>query len=172
MEITSEQIQAALESNPTLTLLKAYSRDWVLPLFAEHLEQVDGSVSAEWFHERVAGARKLTPERQGNVTPSERCRDWVEKRWLETETLNGRLRYRLSPYSMRALRFVRELVEGETTVSGARLGSISHAVRLLADMTNPDRASRFGASTSRSLSCARDAKTSPPAGCGWRPWTR
>jgi hypothetical protein len=37
------------------------------------------------------------------------------------------------------LQFVRELVEGETTVSGARLGSISHAVRLLADMTNPDR---------------------------------
>jgi hypothetical protein len=139
MEITSEQIQAALESNPTLTLLKAYSRNWVLPLFAEHLEQVDGSVSAEWFHERVAGARRQTPERQGNVTPSEHCRDWIEKRWLETETLNGRLRYRLSPYSMRALRFVRELVEGETTVSGARLGSISHAVRLLADMTNPDR---------------------------------
>jgi len=53
--------------------------------------------------------------------------------------LNGRLRYRLSPYSLRALRFVRELVEGETTVSSARLGSISHAVRLLADMTSPDR---------------------------------
>jgi hypothetical protein len=46
------------------------------------------------------------------VTPAGRCRDWVEKRWLETETFNGRLRYRLSPYSLRALRFVRELVEG------------------------------------------------------------
>lgn len=139
MEITSEQIRAALGSNPTLTLLKARSRDWVLPLFAEHLEQVDGSVSAEWFHERVAEARERIPEWQGDVTPAERCRDWVEKRWLETETFNGRLRYRLSPYSLRALQFVRELVEGETTVSGARLGSISHAVRLLADMTNPDR---------------------------------
>jgi hypothetical protein len=42
--------------NPTLTLLAAYSRDWVLPLFAEHLEPVEGSVSAEWFHERVAEA--------------------------------------------------------------------------------------------------------------------
>lgn len=139
MDITGERIRLALESNPTLTLLKAYSRDWVLPLFAEHLEQVEGSVSAEWFHERVFEAREQIPERQGNVTPAERCRDWVEKRWLETETVNGRLRYRLSPYSLRALRFVREIVEGETTVSSARLGSISHAVRLLADMTSPDR---------------------------------
>ncbi|GAB3966978.1 DUF3375 family protein [Plantactinospora veratri] len=139
MEITGERIRAALDSNPTLTLLKAYSRDWVLPLFAEHLEQVDGSVSAEWFHERVSEAREQVPEWQGGVTPAEHCRDWVDKRWLETETLNGRLRYRLSPYSLRALRFVRELVEGETTVSSARLGSITHAVRLLADMTNSDR---------------------------------
>lgn len=139
MTITSERIRAALDSNPTLTLFKAYSRDWVLPLFAEHLEQVDGSVSAEWFHERVSEAREQIPEWQGNVTPAEYCRDWVEKRWLETETVNGRLRYRLSPYSLRALQFVRELVEGETTVSSARLGSISHAVRLLADMTSPDR---------------------------------
>lgn len=139
MEITGERMRVALDSNPTLTLLKATSRDWVLPLFAEHLEPVDGSVSAEWFHERVSEARDQVPEWPGNVTPAERCRDWVDNRWLETETLNGRLRYRLSPYSLRALRFVRELVEGETTVSGARLGSISHAVRLLADMTSPDR---------------------------------
>lgn len=132
-------MRAALDSNPTLTLLKAYSRDWVLPLFAEHLEHVDGSVSAEWFHERVLEAREQIPEWQGNVTPAEHCRDWIEKHWLETETLNGRLRYRLSPFTLRALRFVRELVEGETTVSSARLGSISHAVRLLADMTDPDR---------------------------------
>jgi hypothetical protein len=137
MEATSERIRTALEANPTLTLLKAYSRDWVLPLFAEHLQRVDGSVSAEWFHERVSEARD--PKWQGNVTPAEHCRDWVEKRWLETETVNGRLRYRLSPYSLRALRFVREIIEGETTVSSARLGSISHAVRLLADMTSPDR---------------------------------
>jgi hypothetical protein len=139
MEIRTEQIRSALDSNPTLTLLKAYSRDWVLPLFAEYLEQVEGSVSAEWFHERVSEAREHARERQSDVTPAERRRDWVEKRWLETETLNGRLRYRLSPYSLRALRFVHELVEGETTVSSARLGAISHAVRLLADMTSPDR---------------------------------
>lgn len=139
MEITSDRIRAALDSNPTLGLLKAYSRDWVLPLFAEHLEQADGSVSAEWFHERVSEAREQVPEWKGDVTPAEHCRDWVEKRWLETETLNGRLRYRISPYSLRALRFVRDLVEGDTSISSARLGSISHAVRLLADMTNPDR---------------------------------
>ena len=53
--------------------------------------------------------------------------------------VDGRVRYRLSPYSMRALRFVREIAEGESTVSGARLGSIAHAVRRLADMTSPDR---------------------------------
>lgn len=49
------------------------------------------------------------------------------------------VRYRLSPYSLRALRFVREIAEGESTVSGARLGSIAHAVRRLADMTSSDR---------------------------------
>jgi len=54
-------------------------------------------------------------------------------------TESGRLRYRLSPHSLRALRIVREIVEGESSVSGARLGSIAHAVRLLADMTSPDR---------------------------------
>jgi hypothetical protein len=139
MVITGEQMRVALESNPTMTLLKAYSRDWVLPLFADHLEETEGSVSAEWFHERVAEARERLADWSGDVTPAEHCRGWVEKRWLETETLNGRLRYRLSPHSLRALQFVRELIEGETTVSGARLGSISHAVRLLADMTNPDR---------------------------------
>lgn len=139
MTITSEQLGLALESNPTLTLLRAYSRNWVLPLFADYLEQADGSVSAEWFHERVTEAREQITDLQSGLAPADYCRDWVEKRWLETEMQHSRLRYRLSPYTLRALRFVRELLEGETTVSGARLGSISHAVRRLADMTNPDR---------------------------------
>jgi hypothetical protein len=78
MVITSEQMRVALESNPTLTLLKAYSRDWVLPLFADHLEQAEGSVSAEWFHERVAGARERLTEWSGEVTPAEHCRGWVK----------------------------------------------------------------------------------------------
>jgi hypothetical protein len=137
--VTPEEIKSALLGNATLRLLNAYSRDWVLPLFAEHLEHVEGSVSAEWFHERVAEALDQIPDWQGDRLPAEHCRKWVESRWLETETESGRLRYRLSPHSLRALRIVREIVEGESSISGARLGSIAHAVRLLADMTNPDR---------------------------------
>ncbi|WP_410652339.1 DUF3375 family protein [Amycolatopsis sp. cmx-4-54] len=137
--VTPEEIRSALSSNATLKLLNAYSRDWVLPLFAEHLEQVDGSVSAEWFHERVTEALGRIPDWQGDRSPTEHCRRWVESRWLETETDSGRLRYRLSPHSLRALRIVKEIAEGESSVSGARLGSIAHAVRRLADITNPDR---------------------------------
>jgi len=58
--------------NPTLTLLGAYSRDWVLPLFAEYLEPADGSVSAEWFHERVEEAlleAREDKEWQGDRSP-------------------------------------------------------------------------------------------------------
>ena len=132
----------AATANPTLTLLGAYSRDWVLPLFAEHLEPVEGSVSAEWFHERVAEALQMAREDQewqGDRSPGSRCAWWVKQRWLDTEMSDSGVRYRLSPYSLRALRFVREIAEGESTVSGARLGSIAHAVRRLADMTSPDR---------------------------------
>jgi len=127
--------------NPTLTLLGAYSRDRVLPLFAEYLEPADGSVSAEWFHERVEEAlleAREDKEWQGDRSPGSRCAWWVKQRWLETEMTDSGVRYRLSPYSLRALRFVREIAEGESTVSGARLGSIAHAVRRLADMTSPD----------------------------------
>jgi hypothetical protein len=129
-------------ANPTLALLGAYSRDWVLPLFAEHLEPVEGSVSAEWFHERVAEAlqeAREDKEWQGDRSPGSRCAWWVKQRWLDTEMSDSGARYRLSPYSLRALRFVREIADGESTVSGARLGSIAHAVRRLADMTSPDR---------------------------------
>jgi hypothetical protein len=129
-------------ANPTLTLLGAYSRDWVLPLFVEHLEPVEGSVSAEWLHERVAEALQEAmddKEWQGDRSPSARCAWWVKQRWLDTEMSDSGVRYRLSPYSLRALRFVREIAEGESTVSGARLGSIAHAVRRLADMTSSDR---------------------------------
>jgi hypothetical protein len=135
-------MRLALSSNPTLTLLKAYSRDWVLPLFAEHLEQVDGSVAAECFHERISGALEQVREEldwQGDQSPSGHCRRWIDSGWLETEVIDGRTRYRLSPHSLRALRFVREITDGDHSVSGARLGSIAHAVRRLADMTSPDR---------------------------------
>jgi hypothetical protein len=99
-------------------------------------------VSAEWFHERVAEALQQAREDrewQGDRSPATRCAWWVRQRWLDTEMSDSGARYRLSPYSLRALRFVREIAEGESTVSGARLGSIAHAVRLLADMTSPDR---------------------------------
>lgn len=142
----AQRLGEASTTSPTLTLLGAYSRDWVLPLFAEHLEAVDDSVSAEWFHERVAeaaaGARE-DREWQGERSPNARCAAWVARKWLETEMVDGRVRYRLSPYSLRALRFVREVAEGESSVSGARLGSIAHAVRRLADMTSPDRAAQL-----------------------------
>ena len=138
----ARQLGEVSAANPTLTLLGAYSRDWVLPLFAEHLEPVEGSVSAEWFHERVAEAllaAREDKEWQGDRSPSSRCSWWVKQRWLDTEMSDSGARYRLSPYSLRALRFVREIAEGESTVSGARLGSIAHAVRRLADLASPDR---------------------------------
>lgn len=139
----------AATSNPTLTLLAAYSRGWVLPLFAEHLEDVEDSVSAEWFHDRVEEAvAGLTDDSHAvdgaaDRSPSARCSWWVAQRWLETEMVDGRVRYRLSPYSMRALRLVREVADGESSVSGARLGSIAHAVRRLADLASPDRATQL-----------------------------
>jgi hypothetical protein len=140
--VDAQRLGAACTANPTLTLLGAYSRDWVLPLFAEHLEPADGSVSAEWFHERVADALREAREDKdwlGDRSPSSRCAWWVRQRWLDTEMSDSGARYRLSPYALRALRFVREIAEGESTVSGARLGSIAHAVRRLADLTSPDR---------------------------------
>ncbi len=101
-------------------------------------------MSADWFHERVAEAlqeAREDKEWQGDRdgSPSSRCAWWVKQRWLDTEMSDTGVRYRLSPYSLRALRFVREIAEGESAVSGARLGSIAHAVRRLADMTSPDR---------------------------------
>ena len=105
-------------------------------------------MSAEWFHERVAEAlqeAREDKEWQGDRSPSSRCAWWVKQRWLDTEMSDSGARYRLSPYSLRALRFVREIAEGESTVSGARLGSIAHAVRRLADMTSPDRMAQAAA---------------------------
>src|SRR5215475_5908524 len=110
----ARQLGEISTSNPTLTLLGAYSRDWVLPLFAEHLEPAEGSVSAEWFHERVAealqGARE-DKEWQGDLSPGARCAWWVKQRWLDTEMSDSGVRYRLSPYSLWALRFVREIAD-------------------------------------------------------------
>ncbi|MCM3658984.1 DUF3375 domain-containing protein [Agromyces mediolanus] len=133
------QLATALERNPTLKLLGSYSRDWVLPLFAEHLEPAEAPVSAEWFHERVAEALEVATQWKSDRSPADHCRKWVDDRWLEAEYEGGRVHYRLSAYSLRAIQFVRELVDGESTVTGARLNNIASAVHSLATMTNPDR---------------------------------
>lgn len=124
---------------PTMRLLSADSRGWVIPLFAEHLEAVEDTVSAEWFHERVADALRAIPDWKGEREPTAHCRKWAEDRWLETELVDGRVRYRLSSHALRALQIVRETAEGQSGVSASRLDSIAHAVRQLAGMVDPDR---------------------------------
>ncbi|MFD0996994.1 hypothetical protein HNR16_000071 [Pseudoclavibacter chungangensis] len=72
--------------------------------------------------------------------PAAYCRAWVERRWLVRTRAGGpegRAHYRLSQHALRALRIVRELGAHESAVSEARLGSITHAVRRLADLANP-----------------------------------
>ncbi len=143
--LTEEKVNAAWEEDPTLTLLRGTSSRWVLPLFSRHLEFAAGPVSAEWFHARITEARAEHPEWAGEVSPGEHCKNWVDNRWLvRTRTREGdsAIMYRLSPHALRALRIVRELVRSENTVSEARLGSISDAVRKLADMSNPSPEAR------------------------------
>lgn len=143
---SGERLGEVATTDPTLVLLAAYSRDWVLPLFAECLESVDGSVSAEWFHDRVEEALRGVREDKewpGDRSPASYCAVWVKQRWLDTEVMDGRVRYRLSAYALRALKFVREIADGESAVSGARLASLADAVRRLADMVNPDRRSQL-----------------------------
>lgn len=138
----ARQMGEVATSNPTLTLLGAYSRDWVIPLFAEHLWGLEESVSPEWFHERVADAVEAAKREKGwqsERTPAEHCAKWVNRKWLDTEFVDGRVRYVLSASSLRALEFVREVAEGGSSVSGARLGSIADAIRRLADMSNPNK---------------------------------
>ncbi|WP_454859588.1 DUF3375 family protein [Promicromonospora soli] len=148
MGASPRDIASALEAkggNPALVLLRANTRTWVMPLFAEYLEQVEW-VSAEWFRERVQEAldrQARSDQSDGDAVSSklaeEYCKEWVANQWIDTDIVDGVLRYSLSEHSLRALQFVRELIEGQTTISGARLKSISFAVRQLADLTNPDR---------------------------------
>lgn len=145
--LSAEMVNAAWDDDATLTLLRAHSARWVLPLFSRHLEFAHGSVSAPWFHTRVAEALAENPEFASEVSPAEHCKNWVDNRWLvRTRTRDddgeAAIQYRLSPASLRTLRMVRGLVRGENTVSEARLGSISDAVRSLADMANPDPTAR------------------------------
>lgn len=145
--LSAEAVVAAWDEDPTLTLLRAHGARWVLPLFSRHLEFAHAPVSAPWFHTRVAEALAQNPDYASDVQPAEHCKNWVDNRWLvRTRTRDddgeAAILYRLSPASLRALRMVRGLVRSENTVSEARLGSISDAVRTLADMANPDPAAR------------------------------
>lgn len=155
------RVAAVWEEHPTWALLRSYNGRWVLPLFSRHLEYADGTVSADWFHQKVADAlEELSDDRdvddrdpadpadpEGTRTsPAEYCRSWVDSRWLVRTRAGageGRARYRLSQYSLQALRVVRELAEPDSAVSEARFASIAHAVHNLAALTDPTAESQL-----------------------------
>jgi hypothetical protein len=153
--LTVDSVEDAWTDDPTWSLLRAYNSRWVIPLFSEHLEGAEGPVSADWFHQKVADAldeQQLRARESADAagvdadsddrktTPAEYCRDWVENGWLIRSLRRGSetgALFRLSPHALQALRLVRELVERESTVTEARLGSVAHAVRQLASMADP-----------------------------------
>ncbi len=134
-DVADESLDAVVVSRAlnmaALALVKAYSAPWVLPLFSEHLEFAGGPVSADWFHQKVADALEEIPEIAGDLPAAEHCRKWVSQEWLMRSRSrdDGRLQYQLSESSLRSLRIVRDLVTPGTSVSEARLGSITDAVR-------------------------------------------
>lgn len=134
-----EHLRHALEQSPALTLLKAYDGDWIIPLFAD-LEADGGVINFEAFHAHVEDAVEAAkPGRAESVSPSERCRKWVDAGWLDMPTLNDSFHYRLTSDTRRVLEFIRSLAGTASSVSGARFGSIANAIRELAVMTDPDR---------------------------------
>jgi hypothetical protein len=155
--LAADPVADAWEEHPTWALLRSHNGRWILPLFSRHLEFADGPVSADWFHQKVAEALSAVTEGETapdvvdavaedpalprRSIPADYCRGWVDSRWLVRSRPNGRegrAEYRLSQYSLQALRIVRELVDADSVVSEARFGSIAHAVHQLADMTDPD----------------------------------
>ncbi|WP_191330191.1 DUF3375 family protein [Frigoribacterium sp. ACAM 257] len=54
--LTRDDVRDVWEADPTWALLRSTNSRWVVPLFSEHLEQAEGPVSADWFHQRVADA--------------------------------------------------------------------------------------------------------------------
>ncbi|CAM5278640.1 DUF3375 family protein [Leifsonia shinshuensis] len=148
------RVAAVWEEHPTWALLRSYNGRWVLPLFSRHLEYADGTVSADWFHQKVAEALDaLDDDREppagaesSRTSPVEYCRSWVDSRWLIRSRAGageGRARYRLSQYALQALRIVRELAEPDSAVSEARFASIAHAVHHLAALTDPTAESQL-----------------------------
>lgn len=140
--LDATRVAAVWEEHPTWTLLRSYNGRWVLPLFSRHLENADGPVSADWFHQRVAEALDTVDEETdgSRMSPAEYCRGWVDSRWLirsRPDSRDDRAQYRLSQYALHALRVLRELVEPDSAVSEARFASIAHAVHQLAGLTDP-----------------------------------
>lgn len=134
-----EGLRHALEHSPALSLLKAYDGEWIIPLFAD-LEAEGGVINFETFHARVEDAAEVAkPGRAESVSPSERCRKWVDSGWLDMPTSDGTFHYRLTSDTRRVLEFIRSLAGTASSVSGARFGSIANAIRELAVMTDPDR---------------------------------
>ncbi|WP_349828842.1 DUF3375 family protein [Brevibacterium litoralis] len=131
-----ERLLSRETANPTLDLLSAHSRDWVIPLFARALEPY-GEVSEEEFHEAIYTVIGDDPENFSGRTPAAHCRKWLGDHWLESVVHEDRTYYRLSSHSLKALGFLRELAAGETAVGGARVGSIEHAVTDLEAMADP-----------------------------------
>jgi hypothetical protein len=170
--LAADPVADAWEEHPTWALLRSHNGRWILPLFSRHLEFADGPVSADWFHQKVAEALGTlsedatapaageSPGTDASSTaataeqplprrsaPADYCRSWVDSRWLvrsRPHDREGRAEYRLSQYSLQALRIVRELVDADSVVSEARFGSIAHAVHQLADMTDPDADAQLG----------------------------
>ncbi|WP_314101611.1 DUF3375 family protein, partial [uncultured Frigoribacterium sp.] len=172
--LTRDDVRDVWEADPTWALLRSTNSRWVVPLFSEHLEQAEGPVSADWFHQRVADALEQNaaeharsgggeqgraeeappapapdgPAAEMRATPADYCRSWVDARWLvrtrASSADTARAEYRLSPHALRALRIVRELVEADNAVSEARLGSIANAVRQLAGLADPSVESQLG----------------------------
>ncbi|MFE4470260.1 DUF3375 family protein [Leifsonia sp. NPDC056824] len=152
------RVAAVWEEHPTWALLRSYNGRWVLPLFSRHLEYADGTVSADWFHQKVAEALDALDDdrdddrehpadaESSRTSPVEYCRSWVDSRWLlrtRAGAGEGRARYRLSQHALQALRIVRELAEPDSAVSEARFASIAHAVHHLAALTDPTAESQL-----------------------------
>lgn len=145
MAVSVEQIEDLLgkdHQHPTMGLLTATSRGWVIPLFARHLEPF-GTVSADEFHVRVAETLEHPDVPRSDRTPAEHCRKWLGDRWIESLVKDERTYYRLSSSSLRALQFVRELAGGESAVGSARVASIEFAIETLAAAADPDRQGRI-----------------------------
>lgn len=141
--LSKDKLRHAIATEPALTLLAARTRDWVLPLFSE-IEALGGSVGTENFHIRIEEV--LADQQQVDdtkITPAERCRKWVEAKWLDIRIGSaGSFDYMVTPHTRRVLEFIRALADNGSSVTGARFKTIAFTVHELASMVNPDRSAQ------------------------------